>query len=228
MTKIAHNRLDLTGQQFGRLTVIKYLYTDKNRKAVWLCQCACGQQTKVLAGKLRNGHTSSCGCWAREVTAPFLRARREENYKHGGCGTPTYKSWDSAKQRCFNPNDDHYPSYGGRGVTMCDRWRYSFQNFLDDMGERPKGTTIDRWPDPLGNYEPGNCRWATPTQQSQNRPSNRYCAMGPGGLPLKEVVKRWGRAPYPTVLARLRNGWDEEDAITTPVGHKPAPIIVPF
>lgn len=169
MAERAHNRLDLTGMIFGRLTVIGYSRTDKNRKAIWRCRCECGERPAVAAYKLTSGHTKSCGCLQREAGDANLAKGHAENFIHGRVGTPTYKSWDAAKQRCFNRNDDHYPAYGGRGITMCERWRSSFLNFLADMGERPEGTTLDRYPDNDGNYEPGNCRWATMKQQSNNR-----------------------------------------------------------
>lgn len=102
----------------------------------------------------------SCGCFNRERS-------REQLTTHGKSKTKTYKTWDCMKQRCYNPNDNNYPNYGGRGIRICDRWLESFTNFYDDMGDRPKHKTIDRI-DVDGNYEPGNCKWATPKEQCNN------------------------------------------------------------
>lgn len=167
----AHNSLDLSGLVFGKLTVIGYSHTDRHRKAIWRCRCECGSMPAVAAYKLKSGHTRSCGCYQRAVGDANLAKGHVENFVHGQVGTPTYKSWDAAKQRCFNPRDDHFPAYGGRGITMCPAWRSSFAAFLADMGERPEGTTLDRYPNNDGNYEPGNCRWATPAQQCETRRS---------------------------------------------------------
>lgn len=176
MTEVAHNRADLTGLVFGKLTVLSYSHTNKHRKAIWNCRCECGNASAAMAYKLRSGHTTSCGCHQRAVGDANIAKGHSENFVHGKVGTPTYKSWDSAKQRCFNKNDDHWAGYGGRGITMCEAWRSSFNAFLADMGERPKGTTLDRYPDNDGNYEPGNCRWANPTEQCQTRRPRRLAA----------------------------------------------------
>ncbi len=101
---------------------------------------------------------------------PGRKAKRPYRLKtHGQCKTTTYKSWEGAKQRCYNPNAKKFEIYGGLGVRMCDRWRTSFANFLADMGHRPTGKSLDRWPDPHGDYEPSNCRWATLQEQRANR-----------------------------------------------------------
>jgi hypothetical protein len=151
----------------------------------------------------------------------------ELNYVHGMCGTPTYKSWDGAKQRCFNPNDDHYPLYGALGITMCDEWKNSFQAFYDYMGERPEGTTIDRWPDPFGDYKPGNCRWATPAEQSRNR-RNAIVIPDEYGPSLMDAIEKYGEVSYPAVQKRLQKGWDVWDAIVTPPNQIPEREESPF
>jgi hypothetical protein len=162
---------DLTGQRFERLVVLERAENNKNNKcrgARWKCSCDCGATTVVPAGSLRSGHTKSCGCFQREQV-------RERHTKHGHSSggarqdSPTYMSWIAMKSRCFNPNRKKYIEYGGRGITVCDRWKDSFANFLSDVGERPLGKTLDRYPNNDGNYEPSNTRWATSSEQMSNR-----------------------------------------------------------
>lgn len=155
--------IDITGQRFGRLTVLRRDGSG-SKQAMWLCQCDCGSVARVLGCGLRSGHTRSCGCLVSDVSRVIGFGRR----KHGMHNSRTYKSWQAMKERCTNPKQKGYPSYGGRGITVCERWR-TFGNFLADMGERPAGHTLDRYPNNGGNYEPGNCRWATPRDQARNR-----------------------------------------------------------
>jgi hypothetical protein len=153
--------LDLTNQKFGMLTV----QCPVGRRR-YLCLCDCGQLAVVCSSNLRSGNTRSCGCLSRK-----LAAERETTHGHNKHGqtTRTYNTWNCMKIRCLNPKHTRYPDYGGRGITVCDRWIESFAAFLADMGERPEGMTIDRYPNKNGNYEPGNTRWATPKQQRANR-----------------------------------------------------------
>lgn len=156
--------IDLTGETFGRLTVVARVANDSKQKTCFRCRCVCGQERIVRSESLRSGHTQSCGCYNEE-----LKKGRKAGLSHGYYGTPTYRSWTSAKSRCSNPKDPAYARYGGRGITMCARWRDSFEAFLADMGLRPTAASLDRYPNNDGHYEPGNARWATPAEQNKNR-----------------------------------------------------------
>jgi hypothetical protein len=168
--QISPLRLNLEGQRFGLLTVVKRRDNEADPKhSWWECQCACGGSSVTRADWLRAGRTQSCGC------QQFARNRAGTvHHVHGGTGTRTYTSWVEMLKRCYNPKVISYPRYGGVGVTVCDRWRFgtttqhAFTCFLNDMGERPEGTSLDRKRNWLG-YTKKNCRWATPVEQSRNR-----------------------------------------------------------
>lgn len=162
-----NGRIDMTGQKFGRLTVIEYAYSDKEKKAVWLCRCDCGNTCYARGKSLRTGVKQSCGCYQRERT-------REASVKHGGCGTKLRNSWKAMKARCYDPNSYGFPWYGGRGITVCDEWLHSFGAFRDwalANGYR-EGLSIDRI-DADGNYEPSNCRWISKSENSGRANRNR-------------------------------------------------------
>jgi hypothetical protein len=149
--------IDITGHRFGRLVAISHISFQG-----WLCRCDCGNETIVQGPNLRNGNSKSCGCLRVELA--ISRATKHGHAKK----TATYSSWQAMIKRCTNPNTWSWKHYGGRGITVCDRWRYSFENFLADMGEKPEGLTLDRINNELG-YSPENCRWATPAEQFRNR-----------------------------------------------------------
>lgn len=153
------------GDRAGSLTLIKTAGRAADGHLLWLCQCDCGGQVVKMTGVLRSdariGRVSSCGCVGDEV-------QRSHSTKHGMRNSPEYSSWRAAKYRCENPGSKDYPRYGGRGISMCPEWSENFERFFRDMGERPRGTSLDRI-DTNGDYEPGNCRWSTPHAQARNR-----------------------------------------------------------
>lgn len=201
-----YNFDDLTGRKFGRIIILGFA---GNR--MWFCKCDCGKITKVFAGSLKDGTTNSCGCFMRE------RAR-EANIEHGHTinkrRTPTHKTWQGMLERCNNPNSIRFYDYGGRGIKVCERW-LKFENFLEDMGERPKNTTIERKENNKGYYKE-NCRWATVKEQCNNRRSNHFLTFNEK----TQTMAQWAdeiEISSNTICMRLRSGWSVEKALTTPV-----------
>lgn len=189
--------IDISGQRFGRLVVIHRVYSH-NANSRWLCKCDCGNEKVILSGSLISGSANSCGCIKKEVATKL-------KYRHGQAALPSitseYRIWIAMKTRCYNPKHRHYKYYGGRGITVCDRWLQSFQNFFADMGKRPsKQHSLDRHPDTNGNYEPGNCRWATAEEQGQNKTNNRKIIYSGQEMTIGEFIKLLGLKGQKTTI----------------------------
>jgi len=200
----------ITGQRFGRLTVLKWIggYGSK-----WLCRCDCGNEKQVKSSLLRNGHTRSCGCLIRETIEWFA----VHNRTHGQSTSGTYRIWSGMKTRCTNRKTDKFRFYGGKGVVVCERWMHSFENFLADVGHKPGPEySLDRFPNPRGNYEPGNVRWATRAQQHSNTIQNVWIGFMGQRMTIAGWARHLGFAPG-TLYSRLgKQKWSIERALTEP------------
>lgn len=158
------------GMRFGSLLVVSLDTPSTQHKSIWKCICDCGKTRNVRGHNLLTGNTKSCGCVGREkLSKRSLIHGHARSGMSAGRVTPEYCAWTAMKQRCSNPKCHAFKTHGGRGIRVCERWLNSFKNFLDDMGLRPsRFHSLDRYPDQDGNYEPGNCRWATTKEQARN------------------------------------------------------------
>lgn len=185
---------DRTGTVYGDLVALRPDGHAPNGKAKWLCRCICGAVASVKLNNLVSGITKSCGC--RKHRAPNSSLRT-----HGLTGTPAHRAWKAAKQRCFSPNASNYPYYGGRGITMATEWRLDFAAFLRDMGQPPEGRPeLDRI-NSAGNYEPGNCRWASRGEQVRNTSRSVWVDYQGERMVLKDFAAKIG-ASYHGLLRR--------------------------
>jgi len=209
--------LDLTGHTYGRLLVMGYAGKMGRGRSVhmWICQCECST-IKLIAGinlRSRDKPTRSCGCLSRELAS--IRTSTHRHARHGK-RSPEWKAWSSLKNRCENSNNAAYDRYGARSITVCERWRNSFENFLIDMGERWSVIHSLERLDNDGPYAPWNCCWATASQQNNNRRSNRILTFDGQSM----NVSQWERVlgfRKGLVLDRLRYGWTIDRALTQPV-----------
>jgi len=191
------------GDQVGLWVVLSFNGSTRygHRKA--LCRCACGTERSVRVDVLKSGQSGGCGC-----ISPTLR--------HGRSYTREHETWCRMKQRCNNPKNPRYSSYGGRGIRVCDRWNRAFEAFLEDMGERPPGDYSIERIDNDGNYEPSNCRWATMREQSKNTRRTRLLTFDGKTRPARDWARLVGLEKA-TLLHRVRSGWEIERALFAPV-----------
>lgn len=200
---------DLVGQRFGRL-LVGYRSPVGGRGVRWWCRCDCGGTTWVATEKLTSGHTRSCGCLRQETAAITGHAKAT----HGMSKTRLYAQWNTMLARCYRRSHVSYEQYGGRGIAVCDRWRGSFEAWLEDMGLPPgPGMEIDRI-DTNGNYEPGNCRWATAAQNTRNRRVTPMFTHEGRTMALGAWAEECG-VPYHVLKDRMRAGWTLQRAMTT-------------
>lgn len=213
--------LDITGERYGRLVAICSTGRKRGSNYIWQFKCDCGNEVELVSGDVRSGSSSSCGCFAREECGKRMRevAVRVNPLRaiHSMTGSRTFVSWDSMKQRCLNPSHNSYDYYGGRGIKVCTAWLDSFEAFLADMCERPKGMTLDRI-DPDGNYEPGNCRWATAKDQGNNKRSSRFLTHAGKTQTVAQWADEIGISRQ-SLRYRLESGWSTEEALTMKINH---------
>jgi hypothetical protein len=198
---------DLTGNKFGRLLVVSF-HEDGSNGGKWRCSCDCGKEKVAYGSNLVSGATKSCGCYRREATAA-------RSTKHGHKGdekqTRTYTTWAGMKNRCLNIKYHGYKDYGGRGITICEQWEI-FENFLLDMGCRPKGMTLDRIDNTAG-YSKDNCRWASLADQMNNTRGNYFVEYQGEQITLANLSRKTG-VDYKLLQTRISMlGWPIDDAI---------------
>ena len=198
---------DLTGQKFGRLTVISFAGQRKRRRNYWNCLCECGETTVVSRDALVFKTTQSCGCLHRERTSAACLMHGRAHKKDA-----TYQAWKAMHGRCNNPKNKRFPDYGGRGISVCDRWN-DFEAFVTDMGDRPEEKkSIDRI-DNEGNYEPVNCRWADDFEQANNKRTNHALTHDGITLNLSQWIRRMGISKS-AIYSRIKRGLPTEEILS--------------
>lgn len=201
------HHIDISGHRFGRWTVLSFHAVRDNGHAQFLCRCDCGVERVVVASRLRNGSSKSCGCLRKEVVGLV-------NIKHGCSKHPLFATWNAMMHRCYAPTSPAYHRYGGRGIYVADRW-HDVRNFLEDMGpSHEKGLSLDRI-DNDGPYSPENVRWASSEEQSRNTRRNRRITYAERTQTVYEWAYEMDIKPG-TLWKRLSSGWPVEKALTRP------------
>lgn len=197
--------VDITGNRFSKLVVVSLI--DRTKCIV---RCDCGNEKEVRINNVKKGHTRSCGCMGKD-----------NNLKHGVARDypQLYQKWSNMMARCYRPSTKYFENYGGRGVSVCERW-HNAALFVEDMLETYRdGLTLDRYPNGDGNYEPSNCRWATRIEQQNNLRTNTWIETPKGSMTIAQAAREFG-LPYKIVCTRVSKGWSGHDAVTIPVGER--------
>ena len=212
-------KLELTGERFGRLRVLREGKKSKYGAAQWDCLCDCGTFKTIIGSSLKTGLTRSCGCLNNETWETMIT-------KHNLVRHPLYETWAGMNKRCTNPRSKNYCNYGGRGISVCARWKDSFPNFLEDMGEKPSSKySLDRINND-GNYEATNCRWATRSQQNLNKRTTKKITIHGEVKPLRDWFIYYG-VSLNTYHARKKRGWSTLRALSAPIKKMRSNILLP-
>lgn len=195
--------VDLTSIRVGRLTI---LHRGKNisKQPSWVCLCDCGNELQVVASSLKSARTRSCGCLRAEISKKTMTT-------HGMTNSSEYSIWSAMKKRCFDVNNQDYKNYGGRGITVCDRWVNSFANFYADLGAKPDGYSLDRI-DVNGNYEPSNCKWSSLEEQANNKTNSVKYTLNGETLTITQWSKKSG-LKVASLRKRLTQGMELSRAL---------------
>lgn len=197
------NLIDLTGQLFGRLTVLRMASRPEDSRVFWECKCSCGMRRVIRGYTLRSGRSLSCGCLRTEVVI-------KRNTKHGLTRNKYYPTWRDMMHRCYNENNENYVHYGARGIAVCDEWK-NVESFIEWCKARepiPRSYTIDRYPDNNGDYSPANCRFSSKSQQNRNTRRTFFVYLNGEKISFIDLVERNKSVTYEVARGRLRRGWD--------------------
>lgn len=207
MKTASHRLINMAGKRFGMITAKSFAGTNRHKAAKWNCECDCGKSCVKLGHLLRSGKTTSCGCYHRKQAADRLTT-------HGESKSGLWHTWKNMVDRCLNPSSKQYADYGGRGISVCDRWAASFLEFMSDMGAKPSaGMTLERVDNDAG-YSPENCRWASRKDQARNKRSNVVIELDGERLVLADWAKRIGITANALTLRLYR--WPLRKALLMP------------
>ncbi len=205
---------NLTGQRFGRLLVLEFSHVGKHYSKYWNCICDCGVRKKIASPYLISNRTKSCGCWLRDFPSTLSHGQCRRQNK-----TSEYRAWMGMKSRALNPKSEHFDRYGGRGIKICSRWLDSFENFFEDMGNKPSASHSIHRIDNDGDYTPENCCWATKKEQARHRCSSRLIEHNGATKTLAEWAENAGM-DIRSLWQRIKRGWSFDESINDPLTRR--------